>query len=265
MTQVHSVLVRAGQEPCIALGRLAAPRLRPYVAGYSAFRAGAGAAGRRILPLNLVVVVVDCSGRGALVTGARGTAMVDDGAGWRHGVAVGLTPAGVRAVLGPPMRELTGAIIPLAGLLGSRPGELAGRLEAAPHWAARFAVLDDLLTAWLRPGRQADPTASRGWQRLQHAGGLVTVGGLAAELGVGRRRLETGFGREIGLTPKTVARIARFQQAVRVLAVPSGTLAAAAACGYADQPHFNREIRAMTGITPTELRALVQYTDRFPG
>jgi hypothetical protein len=109
--------------------------------------------------------------------------MVDDGAGWRHGVAVGLTPAGVRAVLGRPMRELTGAIIPLAGQLGSRVGELAGRLEAAPHWAARFAVLDDLLTAWLRPG----------------------------------------------------------------------------------QPHFNREIRAMTGITPTELRALVQYTDRFPG
>jgi hypothetical protein len=45
MTQVHSVLVRAGQEPCIALGRLAAPQLRPYVAGYSAFRAGAGRRG----------------------------------------------------------------------------------------------------------------------------------------------------------------------------------------------------------------------------
>lgn len=163
------------------------------------------------------------------------------------------------------MRELTGKIIPLACLLGSRADELAGRLAAASHWAARFALLDDLLTAWLRPDRQADPTAVRGWQRLQQTGGRGTIGGLAAELGVGRRRLETGFGREIGQTPKTVARIARFQQAMGVLAAPSGTFGAAAARGYADQPHFNREMRAMAGITPTELRALVQYTTRLHG
>jgi hypothetical protein len=122
VAQVHSVLVRAGREPCLVTGRLAAPWLRPYVSGYSAFRAGAGAAGRRVLPLSLIVVIVDFAGHGALVTGARDTAQVLEDAGWRHGVAFGLTPAGARAVLGPPMRELAGAIVPLAGLLGSRAG-----------------------------------------------------------------------------------------------------------------------------------------------
>ena len=38
MAQVHSVLVRAGREPCAVTGRLAAPWLRRHVAGYSAFR-----------------------------------------------------------------------------------------------------------------------------------------------------------------------------------------------------------------------------------
>jgi AraC-like DNA-binding protein len=264
MAQVHSVVMRAGSEPCAALGRLAAPWLGPYAAGYSAFRAGPGAAGRRVLPLSLTAVIIDLAGAEALVTGVRGTAVVQEDAGWRQGVAIGLTPAGTRAVLGPPMRELTGQIVPLASLLGRRAGELASRLDAAPSWAARFAVLDDVLTAWLRPDRQADPLAARGWRRLQQAGGAITIGGLAAELGAGRRRLEACFGQEIGLTPKTVARIARFQQAVQVLAAPSGTFAAAA-CGYADQPHFNREMRAMAGITPTELRAFVQYTGRLPG
>jgi len=265
MAQVHSVLVRAGREPCAVTGRLAAPRLRPYVAGYSAFRAGAGATGRRVLPLSLAVVVVDFAGLGALVSGPRNTPLVQEEAGWRQGVAIGLTPAGARAVLGVPVRELTGTVVPLDGLQGSRVGELVGRLEAAPGPAARFAVLDEVLTAWLRPERQPDATAARGWQRLQAAGGRTTIGRLAAELSVGRRRLETGFAREIGLTPKTVARIARFQDAVQVLAAPSGTFAAAAACGYADQPHFNREIRAMAGITPAELRALVQYTGQLRG
>jgi AraC-like DNA-binding protein len=265
VAQVHSVLVRAGQQPCAVTGRLAAPRLRPYVAGYSAFRAGAGAAGRRVLPLSLAVVVVDLAGTGALVSGPRDTPLVQEQAGWRHGVAVGLTPAGARAVLGLPARELAGAVVPLDSLPGSRAGELAGRLEAAPDCAARFAVLDEVLTAWLRPERQPDAIAARGWQRLQAAAGKATIGELAAGLGVGRRRLEAGFAREIGLPPKTVARIARFQDAVQVLAAPSGTFAAAAACGYADQPHFNREIRAMAGITPSELRALVQYTGQLPG
>jgi AraC-like DNA-binding protein len=265
MAQVHSVPVRAGREPCAVTGRPAAPRLRLYVAGYSAFRTGAEAAGRRVLPLSVATVVVDLGGSGVLVSGPRGTPLMQEEADWRQGVAVGLTPAGVRAVLGLPVRELAGAVIPLDGLPGSRAGELAGRLEAAPGPAARFAVLDEVLTAWLRPERQPDATAARGWQRLQAAAGATRIGGLAAELGVSRRRLETGFAREIGLTPKTVARIARFQDAVQVLATPSGTFAAAAARGYADQPHFNREIRAMAGITPTELRAFIQYTGQLPG
>jgi AraC-like DNA-binding protein len=218
-----------------------------------------------VLPLSLAVVVVDFAGLGALVSGPRDTPLVQEEAGWRQGVAVGLTPAGARAVLGLPVRELAGAVVPLDGLPGSRAGELAGRLEAAPDCAARFTVLDEVLTAWLRPERMPDATAARGWQRLHAAAGRTTIGGLAAEIGVGRRSLEAGFAREIGLTPKTVARIARFQDALQVLAAPSGTLAAAAACGYADQPHFNREIRAMAGITPTELRALVQYTGPLCG
>jgi AraC-like DNA-binding protein len=264
VAQVHSILVRAGREPCAVTGRLAAPHLRQHVAGYSAFRSGSDAAGRRVLPLSLVVLIVDLAGMKALVSGPHDTAVALEETGWRQGVAIGLTPDGVQAILGLPMRDLAGTIVPLADVLGSRAEELVDRLEATSGWASRFALLDGLFTAW-RQERRPDTAAALGWRRLQKAGGRIKISELAAELGVGRRRLETGFAREIGQSPKTVARIARFQDALQVLATPSAGFGTAAACGFADQPHFNREIRAMAGITPTELRAFVQYTDRLHG
>ncbi|MGH3253004.1 MAG: helix-turn-helix domain-containing protein [Trebonia sp.] len=131
-------------------------------------------------------------------------------------------------------------------------------LELRPYELRRPGI-DQAQPVVLGP---ASPGLRRGCGIRRRVG---PAAGTAAPRCVGRRRLEAGFAREIGLTPKTVARIARFQDAVQVLAAPPGTFAAAAARGYADQPHFNREIRAMAGITPSELRALVQYTGKLPG
>lgn len=268
MAQVHSVLVRAGTEPCATRARPAAPRLRPLVAGYGAFRIGtAGPAPRRVLPLTLVTVIVDLAGQRPLVFGARGAPLVHEGAFWERGVTVGLTPAGARALFGAPMCALTGAVVMLDDLLGRpRAAELAERLAAEPGWRARFALLDGLLSEWLRPdGEGPDALAARAWWRIHELAGRTKMGPLAAELGIGRRRLETGFQREFGLSPKTVARVARFQRAASVLGSPSGDFGTATACGYADQPHFTREVRTMSGITPTELRAILQYAGPLTG
>jgi AraC-like DNA-binding protein len=95
------------------------------------------------------------------------------------------------------------------------------------------------------------------WRRLQ--GGSGRVDAVARELGVSRRYLQQGFRRQIGLPPAAVARIARLQRAIHRLSQGSALLPAAVDSGYADQPHLNRSMRAMTGLTPGELRAFVQY------
>lgn len=93
----------------------------------------------------------------------------------------------------------------------------------------------------------------RAWWRLQAAHPPATIGALATELGVSQRYLQLGFRKQFGLTPKTVARIARFQQAAATLS-GNGSLAP----GYADQSHFCRETRALADLTPRELFAFVQ-------
>jgi AraC-like DNA-binding protein len=266
LTQVHSVPVRSQPEPCETIPALPHPRLRPYVLGYAGFRSATGARLRhRILPLNVTTLIIDFAGPGGLVSGPRSMSTVSGPTSWGHGVSVGLTPAGVFALLGVPMPELAEESRPLADFLGHRDVELTERLGDAPDWASRFAVLDGRLAAWSGTGGRQDGPVIEGWWRLQRPGYRIRIGALAEELRVSRRYLELGFRREIGLSPATVARIARFQHAVHLLGHGSGLPRTALDSGYADQPHFTREMRAMAGLTPTELCAFLQYLRSVPG
>ena len=160
--------------------------------GYSGFRAGAGVAVRhRLLPLSFATVIVDIDAGFGLVTGARQVATVDGATAWGHGVTVGLTPGGVSALLGLPMRELTGTAVALSDVVGSRGAELVERLSAASSWAARFALLDALLTRWTAPRHPPDPAITEAWRRLQR-GVARPPDQLIAEAG---GRLQGGVGR----------------------------------------------------------------------
>ena len=77
---------------------------------------------------------------------------------------------------------------------------------------------------------------------------------LAAELGWSRRHLAARFRDEVGVSPKALARLLRFERALELLG--TRTLADIAyECGYYDQAHFNRDFRAFAGATPGELLA----------
>ncbi|GGK91705.1 AraC family transcriptional regulator [Mangrovihabitans endophyticus] len=259
MELVHSVPLRRQPGPCATLVAAARPALRPYVLGYAGFAAhGALPVPHRVLPLNLTTLVIDLRGGARLVTGPRVTAATDPGATWSSGVSVGLTPAGTRALLGVAMSELAGDGVPLADVLGRRDAELAERLHAARDWPSQRTVLDETLTSMLT-GSGPPALVTAAWWALQRHGGPDRPGAVAARLGVSRRHLEKSLHRHVGLTPGAVARVARFQRAVGLLARRTGLAGTAAACGYADQSHFTRDVRRMAGVTPAQLFATVQY------
>ncbi|NEE04673.1 AraC family transcriptional regulator [Phytoactinopolyspora halotolerans] len=259
LPQYHSLLAEDGFHCADAATGRPRPSLRPYVAGYAGFRAdGDGYARRRLLPLTVTTLIVDLDSAHALVTGPRIAPAVYERAVWRHGVAVGLTPAGVSALLGLPASELVGRSIPFSAAGGAGADELIGRLGEVPDWPGRFALLEDQLTRWLQPGKATDGWLMHAWWRLQDPTSWTSIGGLAAELGVSPRGLQLAFQRHIGMSPKSVARIARFQRAVHMLSGQDAGFARAVEYGYADQSHFNREVRAMSGLTPAELFAFVQ-------
>ncbi|GGN52661.1 transcriptional regulator [Actinoplanes lobatus] len=255
---IHSIPAAPGPAPCRTAAGRPDPRLRRHVLAYSAFSTTTPVA-HRLLPINVPVLVVDLTGECRVATGPRSAPGLGGPDRWRRGVTVGLTPAGMSALLGGiPPRELAGRAVPLADVLGRADAALAEHLAGAPTWAARFRRLDTWLTARLDPNLPEDPLVTAAWWRLQRGTGRARVGAVAAGLGVGRRHLEVAFQRALGLSPGTVARIARFQRAVGLVAAGAPLSRAAADAGYADQPHLTRDMRALAGLTPGSLRAFVQ-------
>lgn len=82
--------------------------------------------------------------------------------------------------------------------------------------------------------------------------GQLKVEQLANELGISRRYLEMIFKDYVGLSPKNFARIAQFQHVFSVLDQPGvqSFTQLAYQCHYADQAHFIRTCRELTGVAP---------------
>lgn len=151
-----------------------------------------------------------------------------------------------------PMDELANRVVALDDLLGARVRELVEQLGNSGDWTERFARLDRWLLARLAEAPQPAPTARAALAAIERSGGDLSIGALAAREGVSRKRLIQLCRETLGLPPKRLARVVRFERAFALMTRrPDESLAAIALdSGYSDQAHFNRDFRAMTGATP---------------
>jgi transcriptional regulator GlxA family with amidase domain len=92
--------------------------------------------------------------------------------------------------------------------------------------------------------------------RIVESGGRVSVDRLATGAGISSRQLERRFLREIGIGPKLLGRIVRFQQVFRAVErLDSAWASIAVECGYYDQAHLIRDFNQFAGQTPAVLLA----------
>jgi AraC-like DNA-binding protein len=167
-----------------------------------------------------------------------------------------LTPLGARRFFGLPMSELTERMVQLDDLGDAALGDLRSRLGDERDWWKRLDIAEAFLVARLRaPGPDNGATAWA-YREIVASGGRIPIERLAERTGWSRKHLASRFHDEIGLTPKAVARIARFERAQALAKAEHGGWAdIAAACGYADQAHLVREFGSLSGLTPTKWRA----------
>lgn len=165
-------------------------------------------------------------------------------------------PGGLYAVVHHPQHLFTDAIVPLEDVARDLVSEIAPRIEDAVDNAARVAVLERALLRRTCDVRDRGPVPSAVTTILA-SGGTVSIERVAASCGVSSRHLERAFRDQVGLSPKMLARVIRFQnvfQAVETGRLTTGVMLALS-CGYYDQAHFVRDFKAFAGDTPASFLA----------
>jgi AraC-like DNA-binding protein len=273
--------------------RSADPRLRAYVHGYLGSEGYLPAALReRRLPSAEIAMLINfgpphrrldaadpnrsTNYQNAWVVGLHDSYQLSEAVGARRFMVIRFTPIGAHLFLKIPMDTLANRAVELDQIDLPIARRLLSRLKAAGNWENCFRVMDSLIAERIASARFPSAGLVWAWQRLQETHGQTEVGLLAAGTGCSRRHLIASFREHIGLPPKTVARILRFNHTVRVMNRIGRNLdnnpdgrpyldlrqtgnpyhrnvrwpEVALDCGYYDQSHFIKEFQAFAGVTP---------------
>ncbi|WP_327001729.1 helix-turn-helix domain-containing protein [Dactylosporangium sp. NBC_01737] len=178
-------------------------------------------------------------------------------------VGLRLRPGAAPAVLGLPASEVAGRELDADAVWGRAATQMLGELvAAAPSAQQALAVLQAHV---LGRRTDADPLVAHAVRHLMpgRAGGVAE---LTSVLRVSARNLRRRCLAAVGMPPKTLHRLLRFQGVLAAAqhAIAQGRAPAeggvarlAADAGYADQSHLERECRRLTG---TSVRAFLLET-----
>jgi AraC-like DNA-binding protein len=205
----------------------------------------------------------------SMVVGQITAAVVIAPSGGVDLVGIRLQPWGACSLLPIPATELRDVLLPLDSLVADMARDLPDELREDSTPATRAATVFGYVA---RHSRRASPgprsRARAIVAEVTRQPEPTTVRQLAARLGLGERQVERELDRHVGLRPKMLLRIARFQ---RALAVARGneTLswsAVATRAGYYDQSHLTHEFRRFAACTPSEFLGRDRsLTDLFLG
>jgi len=170
----------------------------------------------------------------------------------RRSVVLGvrLRPAGAYALLGMPMREVSGLVANLDDLVGQAARDLTARCRDAPDVESRFRAAAAWVSERIARARGVTPEVAWSAAQIEQSGGGVPIAFLRSETGWSKTRLVAAFRDQIGVAPKLYARIVRFSRAAAMVEAGGALTDVALAAGYYDQPHMNAEFRELSGLTP---------------
>jgi len=205
----------------------------------------------RLLPDGCADLVWD--GGGLWFAPAQAAAVREFVAGDARNAGLRLRPGAAGAFIGAPAETLPDARTRLSDLWGAAGAHAETWVAEAADLPRARGRLEALAVARARRVRP-DAAVLDACRRLRRPD--ADLGAITQAVGLTPRELRRRFSAHVGYGPKTLQRILRLDGTLRRLAAPGDhrLAALAAEAGYADQAHFTRECRELTGSTPRQLQ-----------
>lgn len=163
-------------------------------------------------------------------------------------------PAGLQPFIGFDVDTFTGSTLTVAEVWGKE-GELLERdMLACTTAEQRIATLESFLLGKRQALKIDNAPVEYCVDTMLRKVGDVSIDKLAEELSISKRQLERRFTAAVGLSPKLLARIIRFQNILQLIEnkeFKSFTTVAYEG-GFYDQAHFIKDFKDFTGLNPKQ-------------
>jgi AraC-like DNA-binding protein len=191
-------------------------------------------------------------------------------------MGVRFRPGGAHPFLPFPVNELNDDVVDMACVWGTAIRGIYEQILSAPTPDEKFRVVEQALLKLSHGTLSMDPACAFALRELSCATEDLSIRELASRVGLSQRQLLRRFEKHVGLGPKVLARVFRFQNVVQRLSM-SGANASptgrshqettqgvhwaeiANDAGYYDQSHFVRDFQQFTGLNPS--RYLIDKQD----
>jgi AraC-like DNA-binding protein len=162
-------------------------------------------------------------------------------------------PAGLFALTGMNQSEFTDKNVLLRDVNPQLDQEISNLVERSQSISELIDEYDQLL--YERLYTTYHPNLRQVLGKIVDAKGNVAVQELAAEIHYSERQLGRIFKEQVGVSTKAFSNVVRINHSLRLLGDSRKDLNFVAdLSGFHDLPHFNREFKALCGVTPRQYR-----------
>jgi len=167
-------------------------------------------------------------------------------------IAIEFRPQGAFPIFGVPMSETSNRLCETDCIFGRWSRDVQETVNNLEQADQKIAYIQNRLTLLLRNNRRQAAIVDYCVTALRRADGRISIRELEQQTGYSRRYLDRLFQLHVGLSPKVLAGIFRFQRFYRKWAerLSFDLFKAELYDHYYDQAHFTREFRKMTGHSP---------------
>jgi len=172
-------------------------------------------------------------------------------------LAVRFLPGGFLHFFDSPAYHFADRIVPLEMITGTREHELVERLIRKNNISNKIELLESYLTSLLMRSNKGDPVVRIVVYEILQNKGDVRVSQLLKSTNSSQRQLCRKFSNWVGVSPKSLCTIIRFQSTLQMLRSRSecSLVSIALDGGYYDQSHFIHEFNSYCGLNPSEFMA----------